>query len=473
MTFAARDVEARGAGASRGNGAWSDGTVLREGGGTCPVCVKPVPGRYIVDEGKVFLEKTCPEHGAHRAFLSAHPDYFGELMGFYDDLMPEELPQRDFILRLTGRCNLKCPICLASADEYKEEDLPLDQLVRFFGDRRRRTKLDLMGAEPTIRKDLEQIVRLAHEKGHITALHSNGIELSEPGLLERLIGAGLDEVHLQFDGFEDEHDEVLRGRSMREVRAKVLERLDKFGLATDLVVTVMRGLNEAQMGRVLDYAARHPFVKEVFYLGMRRLGRATERFATRAIAPDELIDDLERESGGRIRRDDIKVFQKLYFALLAAFKVRKCFYIHHYLVLRDPDGAGYRPIADFLDLPYLDRHLERFRELLKGGSRALATSYLFLHTSIAILRKRGLPIIIDGFVLNFILLLGFNLSKVKRRTILLGFITACDPWIHEDRVSANCGKGEISMDQGVHASGAEANVARERFHRRVDRERSG
>jgi pyruvate-formate lyase-activating enzyme len=440
--------------------------VLLRTRGVCPTCVEEVPARFVVDGGSVYLEKECPDHGEQRALLSRHPDYYRELLAAYRELMPESLPQRDFILRLTARCNMSCPICLASSDQYEEEDLTFEDVAGLLASRGaekgRRLKLDLMGAEPTLHPDLERIIRLAHEGGHITALHTNGIEIAQGDLLRRLVDAGLDEVHLQLDGFDDAHDQVLRGRPMGDVRRRVLEQLERVDVATDLVVTLIRGCNEDQMTSVLDYAARHPFVKEVFYLGMRSLGRATGTFEAGVLAPDEVIDDLELQSGGSIRREEIRVFQKLYFALLAAFRVRKCFYIHHYMVMRD--GEGYRPISDYIDLAYLEPHLDRFRSLLRR-SRALALPYLAAHALRAIVRRRGYPLLADAAVLNLMLLLGFDLSRIRRRVILLGFISACDPWIHCCEVAANCGKGELARDIGLHEAGADANVARERLHR--------
>ncbi len=163
--------------------------VVRETRGTCPVCIEMVDARVIVDEGKVFLEKNCPEHGIKRAFLSNHPDYYVELMEAFFELMPGSYPQRDYILRLTARCNMKCPICLASADDYQERDMTLEE-VREFIDQPRRLKLDLMGAEPTLWPDLETVIRESKEKGHINALHSNGIRLLDEDYLKRLIDAG-------------------------------------------------------------------------------------------------------------------------------------------------------------------------------------------------------------------------------------------------------------------------------------------
>jgi MoaA/NifB/PqqE/SkfB family radical SAM enzyme len=442
-------------------------TVLRETEGTCPVCVERVPARVVEDGGDVYLEKTCPTHGTLRSLLSRRADGFRELLECYFDLVPGDLPQRDYILRLTGRCNMSCPICLADADEFAEDEPSIDRIEAFLAGRTR-LKLDLMGAEPTLRDDLEAIIRMAAARGHITALHTNGLRIADPEYLGRLVRAGLREVHLQFDGFDESADRVLRGRSMAGAHEAAVASIARYGLATDLVVTVLRGVNEPEMSRVLDYAAGLPFVKEVFFLGCRRLGRARDAFGESALAPDELIDPLEAQTGGRIRRHDVHVFQKLYFALLAVFRVRKCFYIQHYLVLRDLNG--YRPVSEFVDLGYLEPRLDRFRRLYRR-SRLLSVPYLFVHTGIAVLRRRGFALIVHGLLLQFLLWLGFDLSRVTGRVILLGFITACDPWNYDRDVALRCGKGEVSCDQGERESGADANVARERDHRRASSDR--
>ncbi len=442
-------------------------STLRETRGTCPECVEIVPARVIQQGGAVYLQKRCPEHGDNQVLLSESPDYFRELMDFYFDVMPDSLPQKDFIIRLTHRCNMVCPICLASSDEYKERDLSLEDVRKLMDRRERGMKLDLMGAEPTLWPDLEQLIREAKERGHITALHTNGINIAREEDLGRLVAAGLDEVHLQFDGFDDEHDMVLRAQPMGAVRRQVLAALEKHDVATDLVVTLMQGLNEDQMLPVLDLAAQNSFIKEVFYLGCRRLGRASEEFATATLAPDQVIGEAERRSGGMINREDLRVFNKLYFVLLSMFQLRKCFYIHHYMVLRDGEG-GYRPVSDFIDLPYLEPHLDRYRRTF-ARSRAAAAAGLLPHIALAILRKGGARLLVDGAILPVLLKMGFNLSRIKSRIILLGFISACDPWMHDEQVAANCGKGEYSTDLGLHPAGADANVGRERLHLRSDR----
>ena len=442
--------------------------VLRETRGTCPVCIEMVPAKVVEDGGRVFIEKLCPEHGSNRALIAIDPAYYEELVNYYFSVLPDGHRQRDYILRLTGRCNMNCPICLASANEYEEQDLPMADILSFM-DGGKRMKIDLMGAEPTLRDDLEEIMREARKRGHISALHSNGIKLGDEDYTRRLVEAGLDEVHLQFDGFSDEHDLEIRGQKMNENKARTLAALEKYNVATDLVVTVAQGSNEDEMMKVLDYAGEHHFVKEVFFLGCRRLGRATEDFADQCLVPDEVLEILVEKSKGKVLRDDVRRFQKLYFALLAVFRVRKCFYIHHFLLTRR--RGTWRSVAEEMDLTYLEKRLDRFPALLRKG-RLRAALYLGFHAGISVLKKGSVSLLLDGALLSLMLALGFDLSRIKRRPILLGFITACDPWIFDDEVSANCGKGEISTDIGRQDSGAEANVARERLHRKTDREAS-
>ena len=46
----------------------------------------------------------------------------------------------------------------------------------------------------------------------------------------------------------------LRGADLRGIREKALERLNKFGISTTLVVTVERGVNDGELGAIVDFA---------------------------------------------------------------------------------------------------------------------------------------------------------------------------------------------------------------------------
>ncbi len=332
-----------------------------------------------------------------------------------------------------------------------------------------RLKIDLMAAEPTLRDDLEDVVRRVKAAGHIAALHTNGLKLAHLPYARSMAKAGLDEVYLQFDGFDEDANRSLRGQPILKARLQALRNLRQVGINTSLVTVIAKGVNEAQAAEVYSFALRpeNDHVREVLLLGLRELGSARdEGFSDKALMPDELIDLLASQHS-HFLREDVRQFNKVYFAMLSAFKVRKCLYIQHYLVSRDGQG-GAVPVRDFMDLDSLEQAAELYADEL-GGHPTVARARLLARLGRATLsstRMRSLP---DLMRLQHLLRMGMNLRQVPRRFLLMGFITACDPLNFDSDVSRQCGKGELSTDGGLHESGALANVRREQ---RVARSRA-
>jgi uncharacterized radical SAM superfamily Fe-S cluster-containing enzyme len=445
-----------------------DRHAIRATRGMCDTCLVEVPAEVIVAEGAAWLEKLCPDHGASRQLLSRDPAYWAELDRYYFEVNGEDYPQRDFLLRLTERCNLDCPICLAKANTEETTDLDLSNLEELINTDRR-YKVDFMAAEPTLRPDLEDWVRKVKAKGHIAALHSNGLRLTDKAFCQRMKDCGFDEVFLQFDGFDDEATEWLRGKKgLVEVKLKAIENLREVGLATNLTVVVAHNLNEPQISKVLQFALQpeNDHIREVFFLGLRILGsfrdalaREGREFDEMAVMPDETLEMLVRQWPDQFSRDDIRIFNKLYFALLSTFQVKKCLYVQHYLALRDGKG-GLIPFRDLVDLPRLDRAADRYARQLKTHPRLAKARFLASLARQAATHKMA-PVIWDFLRLQLLFRSGMKLDEVSRRVVMLGFITACDPHNYDEQVAVNCGKGELSMDGGLIESGAVANVRRE------------
>jgi uncharacterized radical SAM superfamily Fe-S cluster-containing enzyme len=437
----------------------------RETQGTCNTCLQPVPAAVVVQDGDAVLEKRCPEHGLTTQLLSRHGEEWAELDRFYFDVNGESWPQRDYIVRMTERCNLDCPICLAKANTEDTPDLDLEGLEAMLSSRRG-IKVDLMAAEPTLRPDLEDWIRRVKEAGHIAALHTNGLRLADPAYARRIKDAGVDEVFLQFDGFNEDAHRILRGRPLVKARMKAMENLRSLDVATSLIVVVGRGLNEEQVGEVMRFALEpeNSHVREVFYLGLRLLGSARDAFVRgggeledAALMPDEVLD-LVCEQVPAIKRADVRRFNKLYFAMLSAFKVKKCLYVQHYIMLRGDDGDV--PIGDVLDLEALEAAAERYRSDFQRKPRR-ARARLVAALARQALRPKALASLVDLARLQQLFHNGMNLRDVPGRFLLLGFITACDPHNYDAGVAVNCGKGELSVDGGFIESGATANVRRE------------
>lgn len=434
---------------------------VRHTRGACGECLKEVPAAVIVRDGAVYLDKSCPTHGLTSQLLSNRPEYWAELDRYYFSVNKEEYPQRDYIVRMTERCNLACPICLAKANTEDTEDYDLGGLSELLT-QRRGVKIDLMAAEPTLRPDLLDWVRKIKASGNIAALHTNGLKLADADYVAELKAAGVDEVFLQFDGMDDEANKALRGRPLLKARLATLANLRAVGIATSLIVVIARGLNEAQVSETYRFALRpeNSHIREVFYLGLRNLGSARHsgQFEGQMLMPDELIDLLTQQEH-KIRRPDIQAFNKIYFAMLSAFKVRKCLYVQHYLVARDGHGDA-KPISDVLSLHRLATAADHYAAMFPRHP-VLARARL----AAALVREGFHPGAIrmagDLVKLEQLFAKGMNLGGVPERFLLLGFITACDPDNFDADVAINCGKGELSTDGGYTESGAVANVRRE------------
>ena len=433
--------------------------IIRATESVCPECGLRIRADVVQKDSRIYMEKACPWHGPFGLLLSNHPDYYRQLSDFYFSLMRRELPQHDYIVHLTNSCNLDCPICLAEANRRATPDYSLESLSAFLKGKKN-YKIDLMGAEPTMRPDLAAVIKAVRDSGNIAALHTNGIKLVDYQYLRELKIAGLDEVHLQFDGFDDAVYELIRGRRLLAEKLKALENLEKLNISTDLVVTVLRGCNEPQMQKVLEYGARHTFVKEIFFLGCRFLGRAKELPLADCYMPDELIDLLESSTAGKISRRKLLGFQKLYFAFLSAFSVRKCFYINHYIVLRTKDG--YKPVDEALDIEAIQANLEKFKKMRLSGSR-WAVAYLIFISLFKLVGIKGLLRLKDFLSFGIRFITGFNLSCLPRKIILLGFISACDQYSFDSQIAKNCGKGAVSAELGVQDSGAVDNISPDRL----------
>jgi uncharacterized radical SAM superfamily Fe-S cluster-containing enzyme len=97
----------------------------------------------------------------------------------------------------------------------------------------------------------------------------------EPGFVERLAGymPGF-ELYLQFDSLRDEVHQALRGAKLREIRLRALEALNRHGISTTLVVTVKKGLNDGELGGIIDFALKQPCVRGVTFQPIQNAGRA-------------------------------------------------------------------------------------------------------------------------------------------------------------------------------------------------------
>ncbi|MEN6439629.1 MAG: tetraether lipid synthase Tes, partial [Syntrophobacter sp.] len=162
---------------------------------------------------------------------------------------------------LTNRCNLACPICFANADIKKYVYEPTYEeivgLMRNLRDYRPcpATAVQFSGGEPTLHPDFLRIVKTANEIGfsHVQ-IASNGIRLADPDFAMQCARAGLHTIYLQFDGVEDRIYELTRGRKLFDLKKRAIESIHEAGMKTCLVPTIVKGVNDDQVSKILRFA---------------------------------------------------------------------------------------------------------------------------------------------------------------------------------------------------------------------------
>lgn len=107
---------------------------------------------------------------------------------------------------ITPRCNFRCPHCCNASytrgEKGKTPELTLDEikeLVDKLAASKSVTGVTLMGGEPTMRKDLEEIIRYCTENGIVTQVVSNGSSLT-PQRVDSILEAGNWGFTISIDG---------------------------------------------------------------------------------------------------------------------------------------------------------------------------------------------------------------------------------------------------------------------------------
>lgn len=293
--------------------------LLRRTRSVCPVCLKNLPAELVQrEDGRIYMEKCCPKHGAVSVVVWRSMVDFGAWragavpLGETEGLQcPTDCrscgghPQNSccVLLEVTRRCNLHCRFCFADGDMAEPSLAELQAAVDgIFAAAREGTPLiQLSGGEPTLRDDLPALVRYIREKGgRWVQLNTNGLRLAEdPAYVRSLAEAGLSIVFLQFDGTEDRVYEALRGRPLLDVKYQAIENCGRAGLGVTLVPTVVKGVNDNQIGKILrDGVFLSPVVRGVHFQPVSWFGRIPEiPGAASRYTLDELIAALDQQAG--------------------------------------------------------------------------------------------------------------------------------------------------------------------------------
>ena len=142
----------------------------------CVHCYRHIPAKVFVEDGSVWIEKTCLEHGTERYLVEKDADFY----------LNYKYPERDLqkfynavCLDITNRCNLACPHCYQLPDNHSS-DPTIEHICDQVKAMPPQHAVVLMGAEPTVRDDLPELIHRINEFGERPIIIlTNGVRLAK------------------------------------------------------------------------------------------------------------------------------------------------------------------------------------------------------------------------------------------------------------------------------------------------------
>lgn len=301
----------------------------------CPECQKLIPAKMYEEDGAVWMEKKCPEHGGCKdlywsdvgLYLKAEEWFFGDGRGLSNPMVPHatKCPYQCGLcnrhtshtglgnIDLTNRCNLTCPVCFANANVKGYVSEPsYEEVVRMLENFRRERPVacrmvQFSGGEPTIYPRFFDVLRAATELGfsHVQ-IATNGIRFKDLEFTEMAAEAGLHTLYLQFDGVTEDCYKRNRGRPLLDIKMKAIENVRKAGMKIVFVPTIVNSVNDDQVGPILRFAIENiDVISGISYQPVCFTGRIdpSERMKLRFTLPDIALRIQEQTGLADARMD--------------------------------------------------------------------------------------------------------------------------------------------------------------------------
>ncbi|MEZ5292635.1 MAG: radical SAM protein [Vicinamibacterales bacterium] len=314
----------------------------------CPTCVREArqeildgkkPVSSLLDEkvgeikatilerdGRILMVKECPVHGRFEDVMAMDTAFFKHL--------EEVFPGRDIrahndatlhnhgsstikygrgavlTVDLTNRCNMMCDPCFMDANQVGfVHELTWDDIKTVLDNAisikpKRQMSVQFSGGEPTLSPYFLDAIRYARQIGYTSVqAATNGIEFAKsPEFAKQAAEAGLRYAYLQFDGIGNAANSHRRVGNLFDVKLQAIENLYAAGVDIVPVITIVNGVNNEQVGRVIEFALDNP--KKINFLSFQPVsftGRdeeiTPERRAAQRYTLSHLAHDVKNQTG--------------------------------------------------------------------------------------------------------------------------------------------------------------------------------
>jgi uncharacterized radical SAM superfamily Fe-S cluster-containing enzyme len=434
----------------------------------CPECNMVIPAEIVERDGKIFLEKECPVHGRVIEVYYGDAEIYKRFSKYAHDgkgtgrtnvniigyscpancgLCPGHLSHTALAnIVVTNRCDLYCFYCFFFAERagyvYEPSIEQIREMVRVL---RREypvagNSVQLTGGEPALRDDLPEIIRVIKEEGvdHVQ-LNTNGIRLSyDFEFFRKVKEAGVSNLYLSFDGVTPRTNP----KNYWEA-PKVIENARKLGVGVVLVPTVIRGVNDHELGDIIRFGFKNiDVIRSVNFQPVSLTGRLTskEREKYRITIPDCIIR-IEEQTNGEIPRDawfPVPACTPLTHLIEALVKSPKYELSTHFAcgagtyVFKDGDKLV--PITQFIDIDGLIKYLQDRAEELESGKSRFITAAKILWDFGKYIRKDKQPQGINVKRMIYEMIIRHDYKSVgdwHRRSLFIGMMHFQDKYNYD------------------------------------------
>src|SRR5881397_286097 len=288
--------------------------------------VGEIKANIIERDGQVWMVKDCPLHGHYEDMMAIDSKFLSWI--------EKQFPGRDIpahndedlhkhgsstvrygrgsvlTVDLTNRCNMMCDPCFMDANQvgyvhelgWDEIQEILDNALRIKP--RRQMSVQFSGGEPTMHPYFLDAVRYARKVGYNSVqAATNGIEFAKSfEFCQQAVEAGMRYAYLQFDGIGNAANAHRQIGNLFDVKLRAIENMHKAGCEIVPVITIVNGINNEQVGRIIKFALDNP--KTISFLSFQPVsftGRdeavTDERRQAQRYTLSHLAHDVKNQTG--------------------------------------------------------------------------------------------------------------------------------------------------------------------------------
>ena len=295
----------------------------------CPRCRRVIDAKILLRDNKVYMAKRCPDCGPFETLVYGDAEAYARFGRFNKPgtiplaygteikhgcpldcgLCPDHQQHTCLgIIEVNSACDMDCPLCFSEARPgfsltLEEVEGMLDDFVRTEGNPE---VVQFSGGEPTLHPDIIDFVKAAKDRGiPFVMINTNGKRIAHDDRFLDQLNQVRPSLYFQFDGFDAETYTVLRAEpGILAEKLRALDRLASIGLNVTLVPAIERGVNEHEVGRIIDLAIQHPAVRGINFQAAFHAGRHLRHDPLQRMTIPDILKLIEQQTAGKFLASD-------------------------------------------------------------------------------------------------------------------------------------------------------------------------